>query len=228
MISFESVHGVIFDVDGTLYSQRRLRTIMAFQLLSNYAFRPWRLRELIVLTLFRRHREYLSEIDSLNIVERQYKDVAERVGCSEQFVQDVVSQWIEFRPLPYLLGLRNDGVLETFKALRQTGRKIAVLSDYPTQAKMRMMELVPDVQVAATDDDINRLKPNKLGLDRVIHRLGISPKNCLMVGDRDDKDGACARALGIPFLLYSRKDGTNQFNDFFWLADRLQETDPIY
>ena len=41
------------------------------------------------------------------------------------------------------------------------------------------------------------MKPDPLGLERVMARAGVEPGETLMVGDRD---GAAARALGVDFL----------------------------
>jgi phosphoglycolate phosphatase/putative hydrolase of the HAD superfamily len=224
MVSFHRVHAVIFDVDGTLYSQGRLRRIMALQLLGYFSLRPWRLRELATLQLFRRHREHLADTDATEIGRRQYAEVATRVGCSESFVREVVNYWIERQPLPHLERCRNLGVVETFAALQDTGRKIAVLSDYPVKEKLHALGLRVDVAVAATDLGVDRLKPNPTGLLQTITELGLSKENCLFVGDRDERDGVCARALGVDYLLYSKNCGPGRFTDFHWLANQLRST----
>lgn len=223
MVSFRRVHAVIFDMDGTLYSQGRLRRIMALQLLRFFSLRPWRLRELVVLQLFRLHREHLAETDATEIGRRQYAEVATRIGCSESLVRDVVNFWIERQPLPYLERCRNPGVVETFAALRDTGRKVAVLSDYPVKEKLHALGLKVDVAVAATDPEVDRLKPNPIGLLQTISELGVSKENCLFVGDRDERDGACAQSFGVDYLLYSENSGLGRFTDFHWLANQLRE-----
>jgi len=58
-----------------------------------------------------------------------------------------------------------------------------------------------DFVFSATDTLINCLKPNPKGLTAILHQLSLSPKDCLFVGDRDEKDGLCARQVGMDFLI---------------------------
>jgi HAD superfamily hydrolase (TIGR01509 family) len=44
-----------------------------------------------------------------------------------------------------------------------------------------------------------RLKPHPDGMLRAARALGVEPSRCLVIGDRDDADGAAARAAGMAF-----------------------------
>ena len=57
---WNTVDLVVFDLDGTLYAQKRLRMIMAFNLLCNAA-KSGSLDTLRVLRVFRKYREVLAE-----------------------------------------------------------------------------------------------------------------------------------------------------------------------
>ena len=46
-----------------------------------------------------------------------------------------------------------------------------------------------------------RLKPHPGGYLAAAKRLGVPPEECLVIGDRDDADGAAARAAGMSFRL---------------------------
>ena len=41
------------------------------------------------------------------------------------------------------------------------------------------------------------LKPHPEGYLSAAERLGVAPSACLVIGDRDDADGAAARAAGM-------------------------------
>src|SRR5690606_40516027 len=45
------------------------------------------------------------------------------------------------------------------------------------------------------------LKPAPDGYLKAALSLGVSPEHCLVIGDRDDADGAAARAAGMAFRL---------------------------
>ena len=49
--------------------------------------------------------------------------------------------------------------------------------------------------------DLKRLKPAPDGMLLAAAELGVLPEHCLVIGDRDDADGAAARAAGMAFRL---------------------------
>lgn len=192
---------VVFDVDGTLYDQRPLRRRMLLALLRHGLRRPRDLAVLRTLQVFRRQREELAEQGAGEIGALQYERPAALLGLSPRRVQRVVETWMHERPLPYLAECRYPGVERVFEALKASGRTTAIFSDYPAETKMQALGLKADLQVAATDPDVQRLKPCPLGLERVLERADVAPECCLYVGDRDERDGECARRLGVAYLL---------------------------
>jgi len=192
---------VVFDVDGTLYDQRPLRRLMLLTLLRHCLVHPRDLSLLRTLSTFRRLREELAEEAGEDIGRLQYERPAARLGSSPETVRLAVETWMHERPLRYLRGCRYPGVERVFEALEASGRTTAIFSDYPAETKMRALGLRADLQVAATDPDVQRLKPHPLGLRRVLERSGVSADACLYIGDRDERDGACARRLGVHYLL---------------------------
>ena len=59
--------------------------------------------------------------------------------------------------------------------------------------------------VCSTDREVDRLKPDPTGLFVTAKKLQVAVENCLYVGDRDEKDGACARNAGMKYLILDRK-----------------------
>jgi HAD superfamily hydrolase (TIGR01549 family) len=123
------------------------------------------------------------------------------LGIPPPKVEAVVERWIQQRPLRYLLECRLADVEQLFARLRRSGRSIAVLSDYPAREKLAALALDADVLVSAVDPEVDRLKPHPAGLERVLERLGATAHDCLLIGDRDDRDGEVARRVGIRYLL---------------------------
>lgn len=194
---------VVFDLDGTLYAQRRLHTIMAFNLLYN-AFRSGSLDTLRVLRVFRKYREILAESAPADFVDRQYEETAFACDCSVATVQAIVSEWMEMRPLPYLRSCRLPGAAELFDTLRRASKTIAVLSDYPAEAKLKALALRADIVVSATDKDVRCLKPDPKGLLKVLDKAGVKPTRAVMIGDRYERDGEVAQRVGVQALLLAR------------------------
>lgn len=196
---------VVFDLDGTLYHQSKLRWVMLQELLTQGG--PGRLRRIRDLGRFRKLRENLSDAGQPGFDATLFARAAAATGRSEAAMRTLVQDWMELRPLRHLRAARVEGTAELFEALRAKGIAIAIWSDYPIAAKRAALGLKADMVLAATDPELDTLKPNPLGLSMLLERAGCRPGQALMVGDRMSRDGAAAAALGVPFLLRSAKDG---------------------
>ena len=191
---------VVFDVDGTLYEQGPLRRRMAAELLLHVALRPWRVGLLRRLGCFRRQRELISERELEGAARLQYELPAAELGVSAERIRADVEEWIERRPLRHLGACRVEGVRRFLDHLRAGGVRLGVLSDYPAAQKLAALGLAADVVVSGTDAGVDRLKPHPAGLEAVLARLGQPAARCLLIGDRDDRDGECARRAGVAYL----------------------------
>jgi FMN phosphatase YigB (HAD superfamily) len=207
-VDWRRVRAVVFDVDGTLYDQRALRLRMAGEIVGRCLLRPATLREARVLRTFRRVREELADEEAAGIGRLQYARAATRLRLPAERVEEVVADWILERPLRHVAACRRAGVRRLFAALRDSGRRIGVWSDYPAAAKLQAMDLDADAVVSAVDPEVDRMKPHPTGLARVLELLAVSPAEALMIGDRDERDGECARRLGCPYLLLVRRPST--------------------
>jgi FMN phosphatase YigB (HAD superfamily) len=194
---------VLFDVDGTLYDQRQLRKIMAVELGLFALTHPWRLKEVKILSTFRRLREENFEREETSLLEAQYRWTAEALGVEVSLVRKVADEWLLQRPLRHLRVCRPGGLAELFKRARRKGIKIGVFSDYPAEEKLKALGLRADAVGCALDRNINRLKPNPAGLRHLCEQLGVSPCDVLHVGDREDRDAVCAERCGCASIVLS-------------------------
>jgi putative hydrolase of the HAD superfamily len=193
---------VVFDIDGTLYDQRRLRIRMMRDLLLDAAARR-RLDAIIVLRAHRQIRERLAEREAPDFEAILVAETASATGHSPDAIRRIVEEWIERRPLPYLPACRYPGLVELFAGLRRDRKIIGILSDYPAGAKLAALGLDADHIVCANDDRIGLLKPNPRGLLAIIAAAGVSPAETVLIGDRADRDGLAARRSGVWPLIRS-------------------------
>ena len=200
-LDWRGFKAVLFDVDGTLYDQPMLRRKMAIELGLHYAFRPHRFREIKILSRFRHMREEYFEREEENLAEAQYDWAAKDLGISSDQVRTVIEEWIYSRPLKHLPECRPPGLKELFARLRSKGVKIGVFSDYPPREKLAALDLQADAAACATDNCVNRLKPNPAGLKHIVERLQVHPSECLHIGDREDRDAICAERFGCTSLI---------------------------
>ena len=202
-IDWDRYRLVIFDMDGTLYRQRPVQVAMAAKLLAD-ALLTRRTTTLRTVRAFRHCRETLLD-GSTDLARDQYAVSAGMLGTTAEAVRAVTERWIEQEPLGILGRHRLAGVAELFASLRERGKTIAILSDYPAAAKLAALGLDAHFIACATDPDINRLKPHPRGIETLLQRAGVNREQCLMIGDRDDRDGEAARRAGVDCLILSRR-----------------------
>lgn len=224
-VDWQRVRLVVFDIDGTLYDQRCLRRKMIAELLQHCLRHPgdWKLLRLI--DRFRRTRERLAEEEVQGVEELQYRRPAADLGMESQVVREMLEDWMLHRPLKHLRRCRYDWVDRFFAALRERGKTIVVLSDYPAGQKLEALGLEADILVSAVDPEVDRLKPHPAGLTRVLDLAHVSPREGLLIGDRDDRDGESARRVGMAYLLKSASPVPTGsfFTDYSQLLGSLEE-----
>ena len=203
-IAWDEIRLAVFDVDGTLYDQRRLRTHMMIAIL-RHVLGSRQVGFLKVLREYRRGREELGDEEVQDFEPVLLERTAKVLGCSQEFVAATVLEWINTRPLPYLRRCMYPGVSPLFAALRRRGIAIGVLSDYPAAAKLAALDLYADYVVSAADPDVGVLKPNPRGLLMLLERASVPPVAALMIGDRVERDGFAASRANVPVLIRSSR-----------------------
>lgn len=219
-VDWRGVKAVIFDVDGTLYDQSKLRKRMLFALLNYYLWRPWRIREMLMLSHFRAERESRAGQGCPDLEHAQYSWCADKRGYPVHKLKEIVERWIFQHPVRYLGGYTYPGTGQLFRTLRQKGIKIAIYSDYKAHEKLEAMGLEADLVVSSTDPEVNQLKPDPKGLLYTVKQLGLAPESCLFIGDRQEMDGECALRAQMPYLIIDKKP-FHQFDFYLQLIKNL-------
>jgi phosphoglycolate phosphatase/putative hydrolase of the HAD superfamily len=158
-----------------------------------------------------------------DIENQQYVLGAQVSKVPPEKVRQVVREWMFEKPLRHLSVCRYQGVLEIFSYLRKRNICIGIFSDYPARDKLGVLGLSPDVVVCATDREIDCLKPDPKGLLVAAEKLQTPVDRCLFIGDRDERDGECARRAGMPYVIIDKNNkncsncfqNLNQFNASF-------------
>ncbi|RNI25591.1 HAD family hydrolase [Rufibacter latericius] len=221
-VDFQKIKAVIFDVDGTLYNQSRLRKKMLFSLMRHYALKPWQLKDMLILHHFRAEREKKSGATG-DLENAQYAWCASKGNFPIDRIKKVVQFWMFQFPNKYLPGCVYPGVKAFFEALQKKGIKIGIYSDYEAVEKLKAMNLNADVVVSSTSKLVDQLKPNPKGLLYIMAQLGVSPDECLFIGDRQELDGECAIRAGMPYLIVDKKP-FNEFDFYHLLTQNLERS----
>lgn len=212
-INWQEIEVVIFDVDGTLYDQSKLRRKMALSLGSYYLLRPWRVYELQVINAFRKERERRNLEKVKDIEQAQYDWCAQKVKYPVEKIRQIIHHWMFSYPIKYFSACAFKGVNELFETLQKKGKKIAVYSDYPSNEKLKAMNLKADLVISSTEKAINALKPDPTGLNLIINHFNTSPQKCLFIGDREELDGKCASNAKMPYLIIERSSAINTYKE---------------
>ena len=191
------------DLDGTLYKPHGLKLLMGLELLL------FGLPELKTIRAFREEHEKLRQRprdtrDARHATpfDEQIARTAALLTLEEARVRQSVERWMVQRPARWLPRFRRTSLHLEIVAFREQGGKTAVVSDYPATHKLQSLGWRHhfDIVVANGEPDgPDALKPEPAGYLRAAERLGVHPKDCLVIGDRDDADGEAARAAGMAF-----------------------------
>jgi len=201
---WEGIRLVAFDVDGTLYQQRPLRSRIARDMLV-HAFVKRDFNLVRVLSRYRRIRERLADEEAVDFEPKLIVETAKMTANSPEAVRAMVCEWIEQRPLRYLGACVYQGVPQLFAGLRRSEKSIGVLSDYPAREKLTALGLTADHVISAGDADIGLLKPQPRGLELLMVEAGVTAEETVLIGDRAERDGVAARRLGVRALIRSSK-----------------------
>lgn len=180
---FDGIRLVSWDVDGTLYSERALRRALWRRVLS--------LRNLAEVSGL---RATLREVnrqragDARVRPERAPTDPT-RLAAQEEFLTEFLKH---IPPRPEVIGL-----LERAKA---AGIRQVVLSDFPCEKKLAALGLSGFFDSHAVGATSGFWKPSPTLFRQLESQCAVTPGQHLHIGDRDDTDGAGARAAGCRFL----------------------------
>ena len=197
---------VIWDLDGTLYYQKEFRMKMTMVLMRKLLFTPRHWKDVLVILKYRSLRERWDAADTDAALEkRQYIETGKCFRMTGEQVEAVIGYWMLKEPLCHLRAYRDDTAAWTIEKLQEKGIQTVVYSDYPTKDKLKALGIEVLDSYAATDQEIGCMKPNPKGLEYIINKYQIAKEDTIMIGDRMEKDGEVAKAVGIDYLILEKK-----------------------
>ena len=190
----------VFDLDGTLYSQSKLRKKLVIALIFKFLTFSLKRIDYKIISEFRKQREMHKAYTSPALESEQYEWVADKLKVPPETVAKTIDKWMGDFPLNYLRSCRYTGIDLCFNELKKKQKKIAVYSDYPADEKLKALDLVAHAAFCSTDKQISQLKPGKKGLTYICSQFNIAPEKTIFIGDRTDTDGESAKLAGTDFL----------------------------
>ena len=173
----------VLDMDGTLYYQIPLRFCMAFALFFYYIFHLRKTKDLWAIYHYRKKNE-------TGELQKQSPNIA---------------LWMQKKPQQYIHLFRDQKLIQFAQTMQEKGAKIVVYSDYPLQGKLEALpSFVPDFTFSSDNTEIQTLKPDNKGLLHIINLLNLSVEDIVFIGDRFEKDAACAIQTGMDYIVLHR------------------------
>ncbi|MCR5612928.1 HAD family hydrolase [Treponema sp.] len=186
---------IAFDIDGTLYPQRRFYSKIFIHFWMNVR----------LFYHFGRVRKALRRSAPLpDLYRYQAILLSERMGCTTPEAEDKLKKVIYDAFPHYFEKIRPyKNVLETFKALKNAGYKIAILSDFPPEQKGELWGLLPYCDGVYSAEKIGSLKPSKYTFGIMAKEMGVPMNNILYVGNsrKYDVEGAKNAGMKTAYLL---------------------------
>jgi HAD superfamily hydrolase (TIGR01662 family) len=104
-----------------------------------------------------------------------------------------------------------DGVVETLRALRDSGRRIGVVTNMDIDQLAHLLGvsgLGPEIDFALGSEEMRSCKPDRRIFSEAVDRAGSAPARTLFVGDSVFQDIEGAKRAGLrPVLVSRRADG---------------------
>jgi len=194
---------IILDVDGTLYRQDPVRLRIAMRLAGACVTQPLRTKRAI--RAIRAFRGCLEELRSTGVADQpaeQLRRTAEKTEIPEELVRSLIEEWMFKRPLDLVGGFPQKGLHRFLRLAIQHEVRLGVFSEYPAEGKLESLGVREPFAavVSSFDPEVRRFKPDPAGFLHAARLLDTPPERTLVIGDRDDADGAGARAAGMRFL----------------------------
>jgi len=205
------IKAVIFDLDGTLYDNSCLP------------------RYLVLHNIVHLHLLYAERLCRLHISGRYYggkgatyRELFRRIALTAHTTQEKAAAWYWNKYMPLQVKVlkkhchAKPWVLPTLNLLRERGITVACFSEYGfVREKLRAIGIEPALFDYIVDaPTAGGCKPCRKAFLYVAKKIDAYPADILMVGDREDTDGAGAEASNMQFLLVPKNDTDTLGIDF--------------
>lgn len=192
------IKAVLFDLDGTLINTNRL-ILESFKHTFRTQLNMEMEEEKIVKFFGEPLRKSLATVDPDNV--EKLTDAFHKFNSDNH---DILAE-------------KYEGTVETIKALKERGIKVAIVTSkrrIMSERSLKLIQVYDLMDVIITPEDTDKHKPNGEPALLACERLGVSPEEALMVGD-SIYDVKCGKNAGSKTCIVTYS--------FFSIEDLLKE-----
>lgn len=192
----DNIQVVVLDVDGTLYNKKHLSLRMIMHGLCH-------------IGKMRAERTTRAQFKGKWIGDKDtfYQQYFAQMAAERRFSAQQAQTWYDQQYMPLMVKMIGqyhpigDWVQPFIATCRDKGIKIVVLSDYDhVNEKLLALKLSPTLfDWVVSAPELGGLKPAVPLLQTIAKKMKVKVSDCLVIGDRDDTDGAMAKAAGASF-----------------------------
>lgn len=187
--NFGDIKVVAFDIDGTLYEEKKLNSRIVFHFFSHLRF----------FSHYGLARVELRKTDEYaDFKATQAEMMGKRLHCSPEKAQEKLDKIVYKGLVKYFT--RFDcakGARELIIRLKKEGVKIALLSDFPPEQKGELWGLKPYCDLLLGSEEVGALKPSPKSFVVMAQRLGVSANEILYVGNNHKYDIVGPNKIGM-------------------------------
>lgn len=225
MLASNTVHAILFDLDGTLRHNipSSNHTFFDFAVQLGASDSPEQRRSTIrwVHYYWAQSPELMGDLEIFGSLSNEFWNFyAQRMlaafGCSEEqakMLAPLISKRMdeEYTPLDHV----PPEVHQTLQALKEAGFKLAVVSNRgnPFDEQLETLGLSPYFEFALAAGTVNLWKPEAAIFLHAVKLLGVSPRETMYVGDSYFADVVGARNAGMFPVLIDPEGDFDDHND---------------
>ena len=213
MTIVQPIRLVSWDIDGTLYSLRRMKWHLVRMFLSETS----RGRALVAVKELAALRRYRTRITAARSAGGALTEFFLKQNGREALLE-IEKRW--YGPAIQKTGPRRS-VTQVISFLASRNIPQVVLSDYEAAYKLDALGLAAHFASIYSGERLGFVKPNSFGFQRIAADYQISTASLLHIGDRDGRDEAGAHAAGCRCLILGR-----DFRSFDEFLARLRSDFP--
>ncbi len=191
----EGIKAIAFDIDGTLYPDRRLHIHLGAYFFKNFSF----------FYYYNKVRHVLHRTAVLpDFFEYQARLLAEMMGISVKDAREKIDAVVYEGLKPFFLKVKPySGIEEMLIACKEAGLKLAVMSDFPPEQKGDIWGFSKYFDVILGSEECGALKPSPYPFGVLASKLDVQPHEVLYVGNsiRSDIEGGNNAGMKTAYIM---------------------------